>query len=176
MWGLVMMAAHQITAENYDGAEALLDQVLEVNPWHPEAWAYQAVLAHLRNLPEVEAEARRNALNHWPSNPRVDYLIGAKLSEKYRFTEGADCQYRALRFDPEYIPAKAQLAQDLLRLGWEQVGWKIAAEVQAEDEYDVTANNLMTLRDVVEAYTTLTNDHIVLRMHLTRQPSTVRGP
>lgn len=161
---LLIMADHQITAENYEGADALLDQVLDFNPWHPEAWAYRAVLAHLRNQPEQEEAARAKALTYWPDNPRVDYLLGMKLSQKYRFAEGAECQYRALAFDPTYLPAKAQLAQDLLRLGWEDEGWEVAQHVQQEDEYDVTANNLMTLRDVLHQYTTLTNEQFVLRM------------
>jgi tetratricopeptide (TPR) repeat protein len=162
---LLLMADHQITAENDAGADELLDQVLAVNPWHPDAWAYRAVLAHLRNQPTEEEAARANALRYWPDNPRVDHLLGLKLSQKYRFAEGADAQYRALTFDPTYLPARTQLAQDLLRLGWEEEGWEVAAAVQQADEYDVTANNLMTLRDVIGGYTTLTNENFVLRMH-----------
>ena len=55
----------------------------------------------------------------WAVNPEVDHLIGRKLSQKYRFAEGAEYQRQALKSDPQYLPAKIQLAQDLLRLGAE---------------------------------------------------------
>ncbi|HWH69357.1 MAG TPA: tetratricopeptide repeat protein, partial [Candidatus Sulfotelmatobacter sp.] len=116
------------------------------------------------NQPDAESRARAQALKPWPTNPRVDYLIGLKLSQKYRFAEGSASQRRALVFAPEYLPAKGQLAQDLLRLGEETEGWRLAQEVQRADGYDVGANNLGTLHDVLAKFQTLTNDHFVLRM------------
>ena len=50
-------------------------------------------------------------------------------------------------FDPAYQPAKLQLCQDLLRLGEEAEGWKLAAEIFSKDGYNVVAYNLVTLRD-----------------------------
>ncbi len=161
---LLLLADHQIAAEDYAAARELLDKVDEVNPWHPEAWAYRAVMAHLSNQFDAETEARETALRFWPTNPRVDYLMGEKLSEKYRFAVGASHQKRALAMDPDYLPAKGQLAQDLLRLGEEAEGWRLAAEVQRADAYDVQANNLMALHEVIRKFQILTNDHFVLRM------------
>ena len=94
----------------------------------------------------------------------MDYLIGLKLSQKYRFSIGATHQKQSLSFDPTYLPAKGQLAQDLLRLGEEAEGWRLADEVQHEDSYDVAANNLMALHDVIGSFQTLTNEHFILRM------------
>jgi len=161
---LLLLADHRIDAEDYAEADKLLDRVNAVNPWQPEAWAYRAVLAHLRNQPDAEQTARQTALKFWPTNPRVDHLIGLKLSQKYRFAEGADHQRQALRFDRTYLPAKAQLAQDLLRLGEESEGWRLADEVQHEDGYDVAANNLLTLHDTMGKFQTLTNSHFNVRM------------
>ena len=83
----------------------------------PRAWAYRAVLAHLRGDKEGEANARRTALAQWSTNPEVDHLIGRKLSPKYRFAEGAAFQKQALGLDADYHPAKVQLCQDLLAAG-----------------------------------------------------------
>ena len=88
-----------------------------MNPREPRAFAYRAVLAHLRSDSAGEEDARKKALERWDSNPEIDCLIGRKLSQKYRFSEGAARQKRALAMDPEYGPAKLQLCQDLLR--WE---------------------------------------------------------
>jgi tetratricopeptide (TPR) repeat protein len=161
---LLLLADHALSAENYAQAEHWLDRVRAVNPWHPEAWAYEAVMAHLRNQAEREQAARDKALQFWPNNPRVPQLIGSKLSLKYRFAEGAEQQRLALRFDRHYLPAKEQLAQDLLRLGEEDEGWRLAQEVRDQDAYNVTALNLVTLRDTMTRFQTLTNDHFLVRM------------
>jgi len=161
---LLLLTDHLVDAEEYDQADKMLDRALRVNPWHPEAWAYRAVLAHLSNNPTGETEAREKALKFWPNNPAVDHLIGQKLSQKYRFKEGAACQQQALAFDPGFIPAQIQLAEDLLRLGEETAGWLLAESVQKQDAYDVTAFNLVTLRGTMKKFQTLTNEDFVLRM------------
>src|SRR5205823_3292822 len=153
---LLLLVDHHIDAEEYDEAEDLLERIGTINPWHPEAWAYRAVLAHLHNESETEKDARKNALKFWPDNPRVDHLIGQKLSQNYRFAEGAAHQRQALEYDPDYLAAKAQLAQDLLRLGEETEGWNLAQEVQKKDGYDVQAYNLVSLHDKMSEFAALT--------------------
>ncbi len=161
---LLQRADHLITAEAYDEAEQLLAEVLTVNPRLPSAYAYGAVLAHLRNQPELETEQRNKALASWGTNPEVDYLIGRKLAQKYRFAEAAAAQRRALEFDPGYAPARKELATDLLRLGQVDEGWRIAEAAHLADQYDVTLYNLMTLRDVVDDFAVLEGDGFVIRM------------
>ena len=161
---LLLLTDHLVDAEEYDEAEKLLKRALAVNPAHPEAHAYRAVLAHLRNDLAAEKKSRDAALKTWTNNPTVDHIIGAKLSQKYRFAEGAAAQRRALRFDRNFLPARSQLATDLLRLGEEDEGWALADEVYKDDGYDVTAYNLVTLKDAMAKFTTLTNAHFILRM------------
>ncbi|HET7624091.1 MAG TPA: tetratricopeptide repeat protein, partial [Verrucomicrobiae bacterium] len=161
---LLLLADHLIDSEQYDDAEKQLALVLKINPHQPEALAYRAVLAHLQNDPAREKQFRAEALQFWKTNPEVDHLIGLKLSRDYRFQEGAAEQRRALEFDPDYLPAKRQLAEDLLRLGQTDEGWKLAEAVHAEDAYDVTAYNLTVLRDTMAKFSTLTNTHFVVRM------------
>ncbi len=171
---LLLLSDHHIASEDYDGAEKLLEEIKAVNPWRPEAWAYRAVIAHLRNQPETEKIYRQNALHSWPANPLVDWLIGKKLAEKYRFAEAEAYQRQALQFDPAYLPAKAELASDLLRLGQEGEGWQLAQEVHAKDDYDVEAYNLTTLHDTMAKYATLTTDDFIVRM--TAHEADVYGP
>jgi len=161
---LLLLADHAIDAEGYSDAAEFLDRIKQFNPLHPEAWAYRAVIATLQNKSKEAVAARTNATKFWPANPRVPHLIGLKLSQKYRFTEGAGLQREALKLDPDYLPAKAQLAQDLLRLGEEADGWQLADEVQKSDGYNVTANNLMSLHDAMRGFQILTNAHFNLRM------------
>ena len=153
-----------IDGERYTEAEDVLEQVLKVNPHEPRAFANKAVLAHLRDDSEAEAAARQKALARWAANPEVDHLIGRKLSQKYRFAEGAARQKQALVFDRDYLPAKVQLCQDLLRLGDEEEGWRLAAEIFGKDGYNVVAYNLITLRDRLAGFRTLSGDGLVVRM------------
>jgi len=161
---LLLLADSAIDAEDDAGAETWLDRAAAVNPWHPDVWSYRAVLARLRHEPEREKAALAAATKFWPADPQVPHLVGRKLSQDYRFAEGATFQREALRHDPSYLPAKAQLAHALLRLGEDAVGWRLAEEVHQRDGYDVAALNLVTLRDTMSRYATLTNTHFIVRM------------
>lgn len=161
---LLFKAEKAIDGEQYEAAQQLIESLLAINPNHQEAYALQAVLAHLRGEYQQEATLREKALATWSKNPNVDYLIGKKLSDKYRFAEGAAYQRRALEFDATYLPAKFQLAQDLLRLGRDKDGWEIAREVADSDPYNVVAVNLMNLNQRLEKFTTLEANGIILRM------------
>jgi tetratricopeptide (TPR) repeat protein len=161
---LLILVDHLIDAEQYDEADKQLDTALQVNPNRPEALAYRAVLAHLRNDPEKEKASRAAALKYYQTNPEVDYLIGKKLAQKYRFTEGAAAQRRALDFEPDFLPAQRELAEDLLRLGQNDAGWELAESAHQKDAYDVTAYNLTMLHDRMAKFATLTNEHFLVHM------------
>jgi tetratricopeptide (TPR) repeat protein len=161
---LTLLAEHHIEAENRPGAMDLLKRVEDINPWHPRAWALRAVIAHLENDPNEERLCRDRALTFWLGNPEVDYLIGRKLSQHYRFAEGASYQRQALALDPKYLAAQSQLAEDLLRLGDEAEGWQLVEAVYQTDPYSITAYNLMNLRDKLGQYQTLSAEGLLVRM------------
>ncbi len=73
-------------------------------------------------------------------------------------------QRQALKFEPDFLPAKIQLAQDLLRLGRDEEGWRLADEVQKADPYDVVAFNLTQLRDTIAHFRVLKSEHFQVRM------------
>ncbi len=161
---LLLISDRQVDAENYGEARKTLASVLEINSAHDEAHAYLSAIAHLQNETEAECTHREAALASWSKNPLVDFVIGRELSQKYRFREGLAAQRRALEFDETYLPAKKQAAQDLLRLGEVDEGWRLAGEVHSADEYDVAAYNLVTLRDEMSQFTTLEDEMFILRM------------
>jgi predicted Zn-dependent protease len=161
---LLLQVDQLIDQEDFAAGEKIIQKILEVDPKEPRAWAYQAVIAHLREDSAGEKAARETALSRWAANPEVDYLIGKKLSQDYRFSEGSSYQRKSLEKDKNYLPAKFQLCQDLLRLGEEAEGWKLATEVFAADGYNVVAHNLVTLRDQLSNYRTMAQDGFILRM------------
>ena len=162
---LLLIADRQIDAEEYDQARETLGRVLAINPKHDEAHAFLAAVAHLQNDPQGEESHREQALSSWSINPRVDFLIGRELSHKYRFEEGHAAQRRAMEFDAKYLPARRQAAEDLLRLGRVEEGWELAAAVYQDNQYDVAAYNLVTLRDEMQQFATLEDESFIVRMN-----------
>jgi len=159
----LLLAERLIDAEAFSPAKEIIGDILSLNPYQPEAWAYRAVIAHLTGEGEKEKQYRMQALEFWPENPKVDYLIGKKLADNYRFSEAAKYQEKALALD-DYLPAKLELAQNLLRLGDEEKGWKLTEEVSKQDEYNVVAYNLIELKKTLDAFTSLKADGFILRM------------
>lgn len=161
---LLLRVDRWLDGERYDVALSDLDRVLETNPEHPGAWARKAVIADLQGDSMKSAQQRDRALTPWSGNPEVDFLIGRRLSRKYRFADGAAAQRRALALDSEFQPAAKQLAEDLLRLGQEEEGWRLAREAFQRDQYDVALYNLVSLRDALDRYTVLTPPGFQIRM------------
>jgi tetratricopeptide (TPR) repeat protein len=161
---ILLQTDRLISSEQFDAAEKNIAIALNVNPKSPKAWALRAVISHLKSNHKREADCRKKALATWKANPAVDHWIGAKLSRAYRFKEGAEYQRQALKFDPDYVPAKTQLSQDLLRLGQDDEGWKLAEAAHEADGYDTTTFNLLNLRDHMAKFRTIENDHFIVRM------------
>ena len=170
---LLLQAHNQADAEQYDTANGILKAIFKINPNHAASWALQAALHTVRNEPDKAKSARASGLKYWKTNPLVDHEIGKKLSSKYLFAEGAAHQRQALEFSKDYLQAKTQLAQDLLRLGQEEEGWRLAEEAHKADGYDVTTYNLLTLHDSLKKYTTIDRNGFLLRM--TRDEAALYG-
>ncbi len=161
---LILVAERLIDSERYAEALKTIAKAHKVNPHQSAGWALKAVIAHLQAEPKLQEQHRARALKYRSNNPEVDHRIGRKLSRKYRFQEGADHQRSALAMQEDFLPAKLQLCQDLLRLGEEEEGWKLANEVNQEDGYSVVAHNLVSLHDEIQKFKTLNADGLWVRM------------
>ncbi len=162
---LLLQTEQAINFEKFEAAAEYLSRVETVNPRHPEAHAFRAILAELeRNDMAAFAKERENALSVWQENPEIDYLIGRVLSRKYRYQEGADSQKRALAFDPDFLPAKLQLALDYLRLGKVEAAWPLAREVAEADQYNVLAYNLAILEKEIASFASVKTDDFIIRL------------
>ena len=171
---LLRIAERHVDAESYTDAESTIAAIQKVNPSHPMSHALMAVIHHLHARAEDEKASREAALQTSPGNASVDHYIGERLSRKYRFREGSAYQRRALEANADYLPAKIQLAQDLLRLGEDADGWKLAEEAQQKDKYSTMLFNLMQLKDSLDTFQTLSNERFIIRM--TKREAIVYGP
>ncbi|TWT58524.1 Tetratricopeptide repeat protein [Thalassoglobus neptunius] len=160
----LMQVDSLIDREQYDEANQVIDQILNVNSSHPEALAFRSAILSLQGRDEQAIDAYEAALEHWETNPLVDHVIGRELSQKYRFEEGSKRQQQALEFDQTYLAAKKQLVQDFMRLGREDEGWRLAEELHQNDPYDIAMYNLVTLRHELENFTTISENNFFIRM------------
>ena len=162
----LLVAEHAIDGEDYDAARVILNSV----PRDQSHAARRARAAFRDRQPAQRraagaTDARNRALATWKTNPHVDHLIGEKpLAEHYRFKEAAAEERQSLAFDENYIPARIQLAQDELRLGQEDAGWKDATAANKADGYDTEAFNLMQLHDQIDKFSVISNPHFLIRM------------
>lgn len=111
---------------------------------------------------KAAAAARAHAKNAW-----VLHRTGVLLSSRYRFMEGAQLQRGALKLDPDWIPARRALAEDLLRTGESGESWPLLEALQKEDGYDVTTFNLLELRDRVAKFKKIETPHFEIHMNET---------
>jgi len=109
--------------EEYTAAQKTLDSVLAVN-LASRSVAYRSVLVIWRTTQKAN-QRERESVALLDKQSGVDHLIGQKLSQKYRFAEGSARQRRRCSSIPVFA-ARIQLAQDLLRLGEEVEGWRLA--------------------------------------------------
>ncbi|MDF1850450.1 MAG: peptidase MA family metallohydrolase [Verrucomicrobiales bacterium] len=162
---LLIQTEHAINFEKFEEAKQVLELVEALNPRLPQAAAFRAVLAEVElNDREAFNRYRDKALSVWKNNPEIDHLIGRVLSRKYRYEEGAESQKRALAMDPDFLPAKLQLALDYLRLGRIEEAWPLAKEVAAADEYNVLAFNLEVLQKEIESFAAIESEDFIIRM------------
>ncbi|MCC6509659.1 MAG: tetratricopeptide repeat protein [Pirellulaceae bacterium] len=161
---LLLQCEELLDGEQFDEAEQVIDEVLKLNALQPKAWALRAVIRHLKGEYKEEGECRSKALSTWAQNPAVDYEIGKKLSRFYRFNDAVQYLRRAISLDANYMPARFQLAQDLLRLNAADEGWTMVDQVSAADKYNVVAANLRTLRERLAQFTTIETDGFIIRM------------
>lgn len=162
---LLIQTEYAINFEKFEEAKKVLELVEALNPRHPQAAAFRAVLAEVElNDRESFNEYREKALSVYKDNPEIDHLIGRVLSRKYRYEEGAESQKRALAMNPDFLPAKLQLALDYLRLGEIDEAWPLAKEVAVADQYNVLAYNLEVLQKEIESFASIESEDFIIRM------------
>ena len=151
----IARSALAATAFALDDTAALDEQLVRLAKWDAEAGALRLACAYTGSSKETPAEVQSLlSKNAWAL-----HRAGVLLSGRYLFSEGEQLQRKALALDPGLLPAKRALAQDLLRLGRSAEAWSILEEVHSKDGYDITAFNLLELRDRVANFTKLESPH-----------------
>lgn len=163
---LLLSAQHHLLAELEDKSKAisLIERAEKVDANDPRPDAMRAVMA-LIEADEAGAERLRvKAKEGRPNDPRIDYNIGDWMASLMRFQEAVPFLREALKTDPEFLPAKIALGQNLLRTGDEDEAWLILEGVSDRDEYNVAVYNLLALHDEIEDYKMINRKNFIVRM------------
>ena len=92
-------------------------QVLAVNPRHPDASHSLALVHHQMGKSDIAERLIRRALEEVPGNPVFHSNLGMVLLALGRPADAVESYRRALRLDPEAAPLHAQLGVALLGMG-----------------------------------------------------------
>ena len=160
----LLLAEHYLDSEQTLESLIEADTVLDTNPRHKMAWAHLALIAELRYDTDAATELLQHAQRDDSKNPEPHHYIGRKLSLKYHFEEGSQYQRTALELKPDYLPAKLQLTQDLLRTGRETEGWELAEEINEIDPYNRLAFNLTQLHKQHQKFEVVKGEDTIIRM------------
>jgi tetratricopeptide (TPR) repeat protein len=150
--------------KDFKAARATFEQVLAINPDHPEAWAGLAALALVADDAPAAKTALERARKFHPTNPRVPEIIGTTLAGQYRFEEAIVHLKQAREEDPSSPAILFELGSNQLRFGQLDEGWEHVALAHEKDPYNVAAFNLITLRDKLRDYPVREKDGVMLRM------------
>jgi tetratricopeptide (TPR) repeat protein len=161
----LLLKAEQLAGrKNFKDAKTTLDQVLAVNPHHPQAWAQVAAIAFLQEDTAAAEKALKEARKFWRNNPEVSKTVGVTLAAHYRFAEAIQFLRQASQEDPQSASIRLELGSNQLRFGQLEEGWQNVAIAHDADPYNVAAFNLITLRDKLQTFLVMEKDGVRLRM------------
>ncbi len=166
----LFLAQQAVDAGKFDDARQAIQQALAVNPSSLDAHALLAALAYVEDKrSEFDAEVGKT-LAIAPKYGDVFRIAGELTAHNYRFDEAVALTWRALELDPDDPQTLADLGLQLLRTGDEE-GARQALDTSFKlDGYDVVTLNLLTMLDTLEAFVTVRDGDLIVKMHKDEAP------
>ncbi|HEY7283806.1 MAG TPA: tetratricopeptide repeat protein [Vicinamibacterales bacterium] len=166
----LFLAEQSVDASKYDEARKSIDQALTTNPSSLDARALLAALEYVQdNTSAFESETTK-VLSISPRHGDVYRRAGELAARNYRFDEAVTLTRRALTLDPADPRAQADLGMHLLRTG-DEPGARTALEASFKsDPYDVVTLNLLKMLDTLDAFVTVRDGDVIMRMSKDEAP------
>lgn len=161
----VFKASLLLEQEDADGAQALLEDALDVRPGDLEAQAYLAAAHFLR---ERDADFDRTESAVLQANPRYAnfYTVLAEVSVQNRlYPEARDFAEQGIELDPQSWKSHGVLGQNLLRLGAMEAGRKSLETAFEGDPYNVWIKNTLDLLDKDVDNVVTETERFILSIH-----------
>jgi tetratricopeptide (TPR) repeat protein len=144
--------------------KAAIDRILEVNPKHLEALSMKAAMAYVEGRTDEYQEAVAAVLKIHPTYGEVHRIVGGVTAHYYRFDEAVEHTRKAIALDRENFRAVADLGEQLMRTGDERNARRNLETAFRVDRWDVQTYNLLELLDKLDAFDTITEGDMVIRL------------
>jgi len=150
--------------------KAAVDAVLAVNPKHLEALSMKAAMAYVEGRNAEYESTVAEALKIHPTYGEIHRIVGEITAHYYRFDEAVEHTRKAIALDRENIRAVADLGTQLMRTGDERNARRNLETSFRVDKWDVLTYNLLELLDKLDAFDTVPEGDMVIRMAADESP------
>ena len=166
----LFLAEQAVDASKYDDARKSIEQALTTNASSLDARALLAALEYVQDRQSAfEAEVTK-VLAISPRYGSVYRRAGELAARNYRFDEAVTLTRRALTLEPGNPRSQADLGMHLLRTG-DEPGARAALEASFKtDPYDVVTLNLLRMLDTLDAFVTVRDGDLIVRMSKDEAP------
>ena len=151
-------------------ARAEIDKVLAFNPSNLDAHALLAAMAYVKDDKAGYEQEVAAALAVNPSYGEIYRVAGQQAASHYRFEEAAALAEKGLTLDPSNGRAAADLGMHLLRTGDEAGARRSLDRSFRTDPFDLVTYNLLKMLDSLEAFVTVRDGDVLLKMHRDEAP------
>lgn len=162
---LLTRASMEIDRNQWDAAQATLKQVLAVNPKSFRGRAMSATISWLRDDLATYRRIRDQVLRDNPAFAEFFQIVARSAVREHRYKEAIDLGQEALKIDPEYYVAMAEVGTGYLRLGEEEKGLEWLRKSWKGDEYNARTYNTLELfeKEIPSQYSFVTTKNFKFR-------------
>lgn len=144
-------------------AAAEAQHALDISPESLEALSVLAAIELLRDAPSAAALVRIDSVN--AACAPCDTVIARLLVLNRRYAEGIEWYRKAIRKDPEFMPARSELGINLMRVSSDtEARTQLEAAYAGRYRNDATVNSLRLL-DSYKNFNTYRTPKTILRLH-----------
>ncbi len=161
----LVLAELAIDEDRRKDAADHIERARTINPNSLEALALGAALAFVEGRDDAFQANVAAALKINPLYGEVHRVTGAITARFYRFDEAADQARKAILLDRENARAQADLGAHLMRTGDERNARRALEQAFRADPYDKITYNLLELLDVLEAFETVREGDLIIKLH-----------
>ncbi|MFO0579321.1 MAG: tetratricopeptide repeat protein [Polyangia bacterium] len=157
---LALRAEIYIDNEQYEEALAVLDPVIQRNPYDLTSRSLRAAALFLLEKPAEAAAERAEVLKRSPHFTTMHRIIGERLVVQHRYEDLVKLLEEAVQLVPKDAYALGDLGRAYLYLGDEDNGYKALLRAWKGDKFNRRTYNLLNLfEDIIKKkYTTVTAD------------------
>ncbi len=152
--------------EKFDTAQKYLDHALSINPNSIPILSQAGFLYFISGQTEKFAGVEKKVLALNPRCAEFYFAIGGVMDKKYGYKFAVEFCRKAIKANPNFLPAYPVLGRNLLLTGFEAEGEQIMRTAWTNvGGYDVRNKNFLKVLDTInDEFVTRRSEHFIIRM------------